>query len=84
VKSQRGSGGIILFFYYLGVSFVELDVLKENILKYKHCFIVGPFCLTIKKHFFSVAFIDACYKFTLTDAGGYGKSSDGGILKDQF
>ena len=84
MKSQRGSGGIVLFFYNLGISLVELEVLKENILKYKHCIIVGPFCLTIKKLFFSLAFIDASYKFSITDVGGYGKSSDGGLLKDQF
>jgi hypothetical protein len=59
----------------------------ENMLKYKHCITVGPFSLTIKKHFlffFLLPLVDANYKFTITDVGGYGKSSDGGFLKDQF
>ena len=58
----------------------------ENILKYKHCITVGPFSLTIKKvfFFFLLPLVDASYKLTITDVGGYGKSSDGGLLKDQF
>ena len=54
-----------------------------NMLKYRVT--VGPFSLTIKKHFLSFFLsFDASYKFTIPDVGGYGKSSDCGLLKDQF
>jgi hypothetical protein len=59
----------------------------ENILKYKRCITAGPFSLTIKRSFifFSLlALFDATYKFTLTDVCRYSRSSDGGLLKDQF
>jgi hypothetical protein len=58
----------------------------ENMLKYKHCIRAGPFSLSIKRHFlfFLLVLVDAFYKFTIPDVGGYGKSSDGGLLKDQF
>ena len=31
-----------------------------------------------------LAMVDANYKFTIIDFGGYGKSSDGGLLQDRF
>ena len=63
-----------------------LELLKENILKYKHCITVSPFSLSIKRHFLFLllALVDANYKFTITAVGGYGKSSDGGHINDQF
>jgi hypothetical protein len=44
-----------------------------------------PFFFNYKKKFsvLLLVLVDANCKFTVTDVGGYGKSDNGGVLKDQ-
>jgi len=77
VEEKRGR----IFIHY-GSSLTAFELLMANILGYEHRITVAPVSLTTKRTFSVVllALVDASYKFTITGAGGYGKSSDGGLF----